>query len=32
MEHLMLADFTYFAGGLLGFALCWLAVSAIGRL
>jgi len=32
MEPSMLADFVYFAGGLLGFALCWLAVTAAGRL
>jgi hypothetical protein len=32
MEHLMLVDFAYFVGGLLGFALCGLAVAAAGRL
>jgi hypothetical protein len=32
MERSMLADFLYFAGGLLGFGLCWLAVAAAGRL
>jgi hypothetical protein len=32
MERPMLADLLYLAGGLLGFALCWLAVSAAGRL
>jgi len=28
----MLADFLYFAGGLMGFALFWLAVAGAGRL
>jgi len=32
MEHTMLADILYIAGGLLGFSLCWLAVAAAGRL
>jgi hypothetical protein len=32
MEHSMLADFLYFAGGLAAFAVIWLSVSAAGRL
>lgn len=32
MEHSMLADFLYITGGLLGFALYWLAVHATGWL
>jgi len=32
MEHSMIADLLYFAGGLLGFALLWAAVLAAGRL
>jgi hypothetical protein len=32
MEHAMLADFLYFAGGLVGFGLFALSVTAAGRL
>jgi len=32
MERSMLADLSYFAGGLLGFGAWWLAVVAAGRL